>query len=93
MKFQEIQNNPQIFKALTTYTIEQFEQLLVLFQDELPLPKYALNGKKRKKKYVPRAPNQLPTAADKRFYYLKNNPRNKIWLLFSVCPKIGLING
>jgi hypothetical protein len=49
MKYQEIKNKPQIFKDLTAYTIEQFEQLLVLFQDELPLPKYALNGKKRKK--------------------------------------------
>jgi hypothetical protein len=51
MKFQEIQNNPQIFKALTAYTIEQFEQLLVLFEDELEIyfQNYALNGKKRKK--------------------------------------------
>jgi hypothetical protein len=57
MKYQEIQNNTQIFKALTAYIIQQFEQLLVLFQGELPLPKYALNGKKRKKKYVPKAPN------------------------------------
>jgi hypothetical protein len=50
MKYQEIQNHPQTFKALTACIIQQFERLLVLFQDALPLPKYALNGKKRKKK-------------------------------------------
>jgi hypothetical protein len=37
MKYQEIQNWLQTFKALTAYTIEQFEQLLVLFQDELEI--------------------------------------------------------
>jgi hypothetical protein len=31
MKYQEIQNHSQTFKALTAYNIEQFERLLVLF--------------------------------------------------------------
>jgi hypothetical protein len=75
MNYQQIRNFSDRFKAF--YTVKQFDELLPLFPEELLLPKYALNGKKRNKKYTPRSPRQLTTAEDKLFfilYYQKNNP-------------------
>jgi hypothetical protein len=40
MNCQQIRVPPDRFKALTAYTVKQFDQLLPLFQEELLLPKY-----------------------------------------------------
>jgi hypothetical protein len=79
MNYQQIRNFPDRFKA--SYTVKQFDELLPLFPEELLLPKYALNGKKRNKKYTPRSPRQLTTAEDKLFLYFtikKIIPLNKL---------------
>jgi uncharacterized phage-like protein YoqJ len=56
MKYEEIKNSPERFKTLSGYTLEQFEQLLVLFEDELEtyLQNYTLNGKKERKNTSPK---------------------------------------
>lgn len=79
MNYTEIRKNEKSFKALTSYTVTEFDSLLPYFETELNryLENYTLNGKKRTRRYTPKAEKQLPTVADKLFfvlYYLKNNP-------------------
>ena len=79
MRYEDIRNYPQRFKALTSYDVKKFDELLLYFENELEdyFQHYTFNGKPRKNKYTPKSKDPLPTAGDKLFfilYYLKNNP-------------------
>lgn len=78
MNISEVLTNSQKLKALTSYSVEMFNEVLLYFESELEnyFEKYTLNGKIRSNKYSPKS-NQLPATSDKLFfilYYLKNNP-------------------
>jgi hypothetical protein len=79
MRFEDIKNHSQKLKALTSYDVDKFYQILPYFQAELEdyFENYTFEGKKRTRKYVPKAPEQLSSVEEKLFfvlYYLKNNP-------------------
>ncbi|MCS7029770.1 MAG: hypothetical protein NZ519_13505, partial [Bacteroidia bacterium] len=63
MNYNDIRKNEKSFKALTSYSISEFDALLPYFEAELNtyLEIYTLNGKKRQRKYTPRADKQLPS--------------------------------
>lgn len=79
MNYNKIRNNPKQFQALTSLTIEQFDELYPLFLDKWLsyIQKYTFNGKLRQRKYTPRKEDGLVTDAEKLFfilYFHKHNP-------------------
>jgi hypothetical protein len=79
LNYKKISNNPKQFKALTSLSIEEFDELLSVFSAEWTyfIEKYNLDGSLRLRKYVPKAQAQLATPAEKLFFILylfKNNP-------------------
>lgn len=79
MNYNKIRNNPTQFKALTSLTVEQFDEIYPLFVDKWLsyIDKYTFSGKFRQRKYVARQEDGLASHAEKLFfilYYKKNNP-------------------
>jgi Helix-turn-helix of DDE superfamily endonuclease len=79
MDYQKIRQNPKQFQALTSLSVSEFDDLLPKFESkwERFIHKFTLNGKPRKKKYVPKSSSELSTTEEKLFFimsYLKNNP-------------------
>lgn len=79
MNYSKIRNNPNQFKALTSFSVAEFDELLALFSPvwNSYIERFNLDGSVRRRKYTPRAEDQLPSTHDKLFfilYYLKQNP-------------------
>ena len=79
MNYSKIRNNTKQFKALTSFSVEDFDELLSLFSPVCNhyIERYNLDGSVRRRKYAPRAQDQLSTTEEKLFfilYYLKQNP-------------------
>lgn len=79
MDYSKIRNNPKQFKAVTSFSVEEFDDLLALFSPVWNhyIERFNLDGSVRRRKYSPRAQDQLPTTQEKLFfilYYLKQNP-------------------
>lgn len=79
MNYKKIRKNAKSFKALTSISVEEFDELLPLFSSAWQsfIEKYNLSGSIRLRKYVPKAEDQLATVAQKLFFILylfKNNP-------------------
>jgi hypothetical protein len=70
-QYQKIRTKPKQFKALCSITIEQFDILLPIFEGKWLdfIEGYTLDGQPRVRKYTPKNEEQLPTAADKLFWY------------------------
>ncbi len=58
MKYEDILNYRQRFKALTSYDVKKFDELLLYFENELEdyFQHYNFNGKPRKNKYTSKKP-------------------------------------
>ena len=79
LNYNKIRNKANQFKALTSFSVEEFDELLSLFSPEWHyfIEKFNLDGSPRPRKYTPRAEDQLATPAEKLFfilYFFKNNP-------------------
>lgn len=79
LKYSKIKENKQQLLALSSLTIEEFEELLQVFGSiwMQQMKYYTIEGKYRERAYREKSNGVLPLVADKLFfilYYLKNNP-------------------
>lgn len=79
MNYQEIRKNPKQFQSLTSLSVEEFDNLLPLFEGAWLnfIHRYKLDGTPRTRRYAPRDAETLATVAEKLFFilvYQKNNP-------------------
>ncbi|TAE20008.1 MAG: hypothetical protein EAY72_00105 [Bacteroidetes bacterium] len=79
MDYLKIRQKPAQFKALTSLTIEEFDELAPLFEAQWLdfIQQYTLDGQRRSRRYKPVNETQLPTPAHKLFFvliYEKTNP-------------------
>ena len=79
MDYSKIRTDVKQFKALTSLSIDEFDQLLPRFEAEWEnyIQRYTLSGKPRQRKYTPKDKEGLATSSHKLFfilYALKNNP-------------------
>ena len=70
MNFQDIENKPLEFLAMTGYTLEEFLALLPFFEESLIESKYTLEGKERQNKISNYKNSPFPTLEDKLFFIL-----------------------
>lgn len=79
MDYQKIRQNPKQFLSLTSLSVEEYDALSARFSllwDSF-IYKFTLDGKPRKRKYVPKSLDGLNTNDEKLFFiliYQKNNP-------------------
>lgn len=70
MKFRDVANKPQVFLAMTGYTLEEFTALVPWFKESIAESKYTLEGKERKKRVSNYKNSPLPTYEDQLFFIL-----------------------
>lgn len=79
MNYLKIRQKPAQFKALTSLTLEEFDELAPLFETQWLdfIAHYTLDGQRRSRQYKPVNDTQLPTPTHKLFFvlvYQKTNP-------------------
>lgn len=80
MQYIKSRQNERQFKALTSLSIEQFDELLPIFTFKWEdfIEKFNLDGTPRMRRYVPKNQKQLPTVADKLFFILFYEKTNSL---------------
>lgn len=79
VNYQEIRKNTKQFQSLTSLSVEEFDELIPLFDDAWTtfIYRYKLDGTPRVRKYSPKDTDTLATVEEKLFFiliYQKNNP-------------------
>ena len=72
MNIAKIRKNTKQFQALTSLTVAEFDTLLPIFESlwEDWIARFTLSGKPRRRRYVPRQAEGLPSVEDKLFFVL-----------------------
>jgi hypothetical protein len=80
MNYLKIRNNPKQFIALTTLTVEEFDELVPLFgaKWERYIKRYTFNGKVRQNRYTPKKEDVLSTDEEKLFFILIYKKTNSL---------------
>lgn len=79
MDYKKVRENAKQFQSVTSLSVEEFDELLARFELvwRTFIYKFTLDGKPRKRKYVPKSLTGLNAIEDKLFFilsYQKNNP-------------------